>query len=448
MAHKISTAIAIRQFQSETDLICATPQPRSVSVAVWALVGLLAAAIALTMTVTVDKVVTSTSGKIVSVKPLVVLEALDPSIIKSINVKDGDTIAAGQLLATLDATLTSADLTQLKSQVDGLTAQIARCDAELQHQPFNPVIVRGDPAAPYLKVQKDLFDKRAAQYNADVTSFDEKIKQQQVTIAKLDADVASYKEREKIAVQVEGMRDTLFKSGASSLLNLLTATDARVEMQRTMQFDASGLIEDRHQLASLQADRETYVQRFLSDTSAELVTARNTLDVATNGLEKAAKHQDLVRVTADAPGVVLSIAKVSVGSVLKQGDPVLTMMPVASAIEAEVHVATRDIGFLRVGDRTRLKIDAFNSAEHGYAEGKVIWISADAFTTDDNSQPVEAYYKARVSVDTQHFTGVPANFRLTPGMTLTADVNVGTRLLGRYIVGGALRGGGEPMRDE
>ena len=55
---------------------------------------------------------------------------------------------------------------------------------------------------------------------------------------------------------------------------------------------------------------------------------------------------------------------------LKQGDPVLTMMPVASAIEAEVHVATRDIGFLRVGDRTRLKIDAFNSARTWLCRGQ------------------------------------------------------------------------------
>jgi HlyD family secretion protein len=447
MASSTSTAVAIRQFQSETDLICATPEPKSVSLAIWALVGLLVAAVVLMMTVTVDKIVASKAGKIVSVDQLVVLEALDPSIIKSIDVKEGDTVAKGQILATLDATFTSADLSQMKSQVLGLKAEIARATAEVEHQPFNPTMKPDDPSFSHLQLQKNLFDKRAAQYNADVLSFDEKIKQQQVTIAKLESDVASYKQREKISLQVEGMRDTLFKSGSSSLLNLLTATDARLELQRTMQFDNSSLLEARHQVASIQADRDSYIQKFLSDATQEVVTARNNLDSAVASLEKAAKHEDLVKVTADAPGVVLTLAKVSVGSVLKQGDPLLTLMPLGSPIEAEVDISTRDIGFVRVGDNVRLKIDAYNSSEHGYAEGKVIWISADAFTTDNDNKPTDPYYKARVSVSADHFTGVPANFRLIPGLTLTADINVGTRLLGRYIVGGALRGGNESMRE-
>ena len=45
------------------------------------------------------------------------------------------------------------------------------------------------------------------------------------------------------------------------------------------------------------------------------------------------------------------------------------------------------------------------------------------------------------------FHGVPANFRLIPGMTLTADVKVGTRSVFRYIMGGFVRGAGEAMRE-
>ena len=447
MASRNSAAVAIRQFQSETDLICATPEPKTVSLAIWMLVAMLACAIAITLTVSVDKIVTSIGGKIVSVEQLNVVQALDPSLIKSLDVREGQTVSKGQLLATLDETFTIADVGQLKAQVDGLEAQIARDDAELHKVPFNPPITPGQPAASYMQLQKSLYDKRAAEYSASVLSFDEKIKQQQTTISKLEADVASYKERAKISQQVQDMRDTLFKSGASSLLNLLTATDARLEMQRTMEFDNNSLTEARHQISSLQADRDAYIQKWFSDATQDMVTARNNLDTAKASLEKAAKHQDLVRLTAPEAGVVLTLAKVSVGSVLKQGDPLMTLMPLGTPVEAEVGISARDVGFVRVGDNTRLKVDAFNTSEHGYADGKVIWISADAFTTDDDNKAVDAYYKARVSIDALHFSGVPANFRLIPGMTLTADVNVGTRLLGRYLLGGALRGAGESMRE-
>jgi HlyD family secretion protein len=95
-----------------------------------------------------------------------------------------------------------------------------------------------------------------------------------------------------------------------------------------------------------------------------------------------------------------------------------------------------------------LKIDAFNSAEHGTAEGVVRWVSEGAFTTDDDGRPVDvAYYKARCSVDRTNFIEVPQNFRLIPGMTLTGDVNVGTRSVAMYLLGGMMRGIKEAMRE-
>jgi HlyD family secretion protein len=164
-------------------------------------------------------------------------------------------------------------------------------------------------------------------------------------------------------------------------------------------------------------------------------------------LSKALKHQDLVRLTAPEPAVVLTIAKLSVGSVLKEGDQLMTLMPLRIPMEAETTISARDIGFVRAGDPATLKIDAFNYAEHGTAEGHVKWISEGAFTTDDDGKPVEAHYKARIAIDEIHFTSVPDNFRLIPGMTLAADIRVGTRSLARYLIGGALHGLGESMRE-
>ena len=94
-----------------------------------------------------------------------------------------------------------------------------------------------------------------------------------------------------------------------------------------------------------------------------------------------------------------------------------------------------------------LKIDAFNHMEHGTAEGVVRWISDNAFTLDDDGRPVDPYYRARCSIDAMMFRNVPPKFRLIPGMTLQADVNVGTRSVAMYLLGGILRGFGEAMRE-
>ena len=89
------------------------------------------------MTVTrMDRVIASQAGKIVPTQQINVFQALDASIIRSIDVHEGQRVAKGQLLATLDPTFTSADVQQLKQQSASLEAQMARDRAELDHQPL------------------------------------------------------------------------------------------------------------------------------------------------------------------------------------------------------------------------------------------------------------------------------------------------------------------------
>ena len=85
--------------------------------------------------------------------------------------------------------------------------------------------------------------------------------------------------------------------------------------------------------------------------------------------------------------------------------------------------------------------------EHGVANGAVLWTSDNAFTTDDDGKPVPAYYKARCSVDATHFRNMPDKFRLIPGMTVQAELKVGTRSVAMYVLGGLLKGFGESMRE-
>jgi hemolysin D len=437
----------VRQFQSETDAISEASEPKWARITVFVLAGLFLSMIVIMCLTKLDRVVSSVGGKLVSTERVSVFQSLDPSIIKSINVHEGDEVQKGQVLATLDPTFAAADVKQLRQQVAGLRAQIARDDAQLNNHPLVLPPETDPDAAKTAAVQKEYYNQQVAQYQAQLRSFDAKISQTQATTKKFQSDASRYQQREQVAKQIEDMRATLAAHGTGSQLNLLTSQDARLEMLRTLDYDQNSLIEAQHTLASLTADREAFIQQWSAQLSQDRVTARNALDTAQASLEKASRHQDLVRLTATEPSVVLTVAKLSVGSVLKEGDTLFTLMPVNAAVEAEIRIASRDVGFVRAGDRCVIKIEAFNYQEHGTAEGKIRWISDNAFTTDDNNQAVDAYYKARCGVDAMHFVDVPAKFRLIPGMTLQADVNVGTRSVAMYMLGGFLRGFGEAMRE-
>jgi HlyD family secretion protein len=394
-----------------------------------------------------NNVASTSGGKIVTTQLLSVYQALDPSIIRSIDAVEGQEVEKGQKLATLDPTFAAADVKQLRLQIIALEAQIARDEAELERRPLT-YLESGDPEVQkYTTMNKAYYDQQVAQYRSQIDSYDAKIKQTQATIVKFQTDEKGYLDRSDIAKQIEKMRAILQEHGTGSELNKLIAQDQRIDMDRNRDYDHNSLIEAQHMLASTEADKEAFIQQWNTNLSQDLVTARSSLDTSKAQLEKAVKHQDLVVWTAEEPSIVLTVAKLSVGSVLTQGAQLLTLMPLDTELQAEADISSRDVGFVRVNDHCTLKIDAFDFVEHDTAEGHVLWISEGAFTQDDNGNTVPPYYKVRCSIDAQHFVNIGLKSRLIPGMTLQADILVGTRSVFMYVLGGVLRGLSESMRE-
>jgi HlyD family secretion protein len=436
----------LRLYQSETAEILEGPEPLQARLTLFVLFGLFVSVVLVSSVMRIDRVVSSLSGVTVTVEPTIVLGALDQSIIKTLDVREGDRVPRGQVVATLDPTFASADVGALRAQIASLDAQIARAKAELAQQPFT--MADGAPGATsYVAMQRELYRQRKSQFDAQLHAYDEQIAQEKATIAKYQNDQARFGDRQRISSQVEHMRAELAAAQVGSRLNLLAATDQKLEIMRNLEFDRNAVAENQHQLDATIANRAAFIQQWLGQTSQELVTAQGQRDTAVEQLSKATKHQDQVRLVAPEDAMVLKLAKLSVHSVLNQGDPLVYLAPLKSPLEAELHIAAREVGFIRVGDRVTIKLDPFDFVEHGTAEGKVRSISEGSFNTDDNNQPVATYYRVRVTLTDVALRNVPAGFRLVPGMTLSGDIHVGTRSLFMYLMRGVVRGFDESMRE-
>lgn len=448
----------VRLYQSETAEFLERPAPIRARITIFAFTALLITIVVASSVLRINRIVNSTFGEIVTTESTQVVQALDASIIKTIDVHEGEQVKAGQLLATLDPTFAAADVGALKDQIASLDAQIARCDAELVGKPFAPSVAASPGAAKYVALQYSYYEQRKGQYDAQIRSYDEQIEQFNATIAKNKNDAARFGDRAKLASEVEQMRATLAANQVGSRINLLAATDQKTDLLRQLEFDTNSLAEAQHQLASVAATKKAFMDQWLAQTSQELLTARNQREASEQQLGKALRHQDLVKIYAQDDAVVLKMAKLSVGSVLKEGDPFLYLAPLRSPVEAEVHIVPRDVGHIRAGDPVTVKLDPFNFVEHGTATGRVRWISEGAFTETENDPTAPAasptsgpnagqYYKARIALTDINLRNVPEGFRLIPGMTLTADISIGTRTVLMYIVSGALQGMGEAMRE-
>jgi HlyD family secretion protein len=208
---------SIEPWRSEADIVITGRGRAFSSPATLSLILMMVILVGMTPFFDVDRIVSSTTGKIVATESVRTFQALDPSIIRTIDVKEGQKVEAGQQLATLDPTFAAADVGQLRQQIAGLDAQIRRAKAEQSHSTLDFPEPSSPEQALYMALQKDLFVQRAAQLHAQTQSFDEKINTTQASIDKIEADQALTGQREKIAHQVEGMRDTLYKSGDTSL---------------------------------------------------------------------------------------------------------------------------------------------------------------------------------------------------------------------------------------
>ena len=446
------TLPVILEFQMPSTTITTAPVPRSARGIVWIVGSMLIAVLLALGLIPVDRVVTA-QGRVVSRSATMVLQPLEAAIVRSIDVHEGETVQAGQVLARLDPTFAAADVGALAAQVSSLQAQVSRLQAESDGQPFSYSGI--DPS---LALQAAIFGQRQAEYNFKLENYTQKINGLVSAIAKANSDAAGYRNRLQVASSVEQMRRDLEKLQVGSKLNTLAAMDNREEMERNLHSSEDTVRSAQRDLAALVAERDGYVQSWHADIAEKLADAIGKLSDARESLNKAQLRKQLVELRAERDATVLTVAKVSVGSVLQSGQEFISLVPADAPLEVEANISGRDDGFVHVGDPVSIKFDTFPFIQYGLAYGTVRTISADSFTAqDDQRNPtgavplpgntMEPFYRARVAIDRVELHGTPQGFRIVPGMPVTADIKVGKRTVLQYLLGRALPVTSEGMRE-
>lgn len=437
----------IGAFESETIAVFVRTTPMSEHIILYVVAAMLIILFILSAIVKLDRVVTS-SGRIVTAAGSMYVSPFDAGIVREVRVKAGDMVHKGQVLASLDPTFTRADLTQLQKRQSSDAAAVKRLEAEVAGTPFEFSVTNPDE-----NLQGGIWQKRQSEYKSNLADFDGRIRGAGTQVAQYRTDAERYGHRLKLATDVEKLYQPLLDKGYVSKLQAMQAMDERTEMSRLLADAQSQMSSLGQALASLQAQRDAYVQKWHSDTASDLVKDRNDLDVTRQNLEKAQKLSELSTLNAPANAVVLKVGRVSSGSIANAGtsnleqEPLFTLVPLDAPVEADVKVSAGDIGFIKVGDPVQLKLDAYRFMQHGTVKGSIKTISEGSFTTDDNNVPTDPYFKVRVVIKEVHLNNVPAKFRLIPGMTLVGDIMVGRRTILSYMVEGALRTGSEAMRE-
>jgi hemolysin D len=433
---------AALEFQTEARQVDEQRPPWLLGATLYTLLAVIVSAIAWAALARVDRIVVA-PGKLVTTAHTIVLQPLETSVVRSLDAEVGDVVGKDQPLATLDPTFTEADSAQLSQSMASLTAQIERLEDMLNDRPYAPQML--DEEA---RLQSVIWQRSIEQHRAKLASLDQQIRFIQAQITTKNADHAALIPRLLITRELEGMRAQLYEKEAGSKINYLDAKAQRLQVERDLQLTVNARLELEQEAVRLRADMEAYLAGFRQKLGEDLVETRRERDRAEKQLEKATRRKALAVLTAPADAIVLNVAQRSVGSVLKEAEPLYTLVPLDSPLEAEALVEGRDVGHLAAGAFSRLKLDAWPFQKHGTLAGQVRTVSSDSFNSDGNKEASQhAYYKTRVQLTSTELRNVSPDFRLIPGMAVTAEIKAGERSVLSYLLYPVLRGLDESIRE-
>ncbi|GEO81524.1 HlyD family type I secretion periplasmic adaptor subunit [Pararhodospirillum oryzae] len=433
---------AIIEFQSDSIEIEKGPPPRVARATAYTLLALFAFAITWASWAHVDRVVTAT-GQLVTKDPQIIVQPLETAVIRSIFVRPGDIVHKDDPLALLDATFVGAELDQLESQRSSFQEQVTRLQAELNGEPYQPVSSGTQDAL--MQTAVDL--QRRSAYQARLADLDAQVAKNKAALEALVHDIDVLEDRLAVAHKIEDMRAELKKLDAGSQLQLLVAQNTRLEVTQDLERSRNRQKELRHEIAALQAQREAFMAGWRQEAASDLVDATRQLDNIMDQLRKVKRRQELIDLRSPEDAVVLSVAQRTVGSVQQAAEPLMTLVPLNSPLEAEVRISPADIGRLSVGLPSKIKIAAFPFQKHGMLEGELRVISENTFSPNNSQDSSQSYYRGLVDLTSTKLRNVPKEQRLLPGMTLTAEIKLGERSVISYFLYPLIRTFDESLRE-
>lgn len=287
----------------------------------------------------VDRVVVA-SGELITNTPTILIQPLNTAVIRSINVQLGDMVEKDQALATLDPTFASADLSQLSKQKLNLETQIRRIRAELAQKPFTARPEEGEDG----KLQEQVLQQRKMIVEKSRRSSEDKIAALRATLNLKIIERNGLERQQKLQRDVEGTIAKRPQHDDQTRLHLLEAQKTRIQTTNAIE----SLVGEEEVARSELRQAESEWQRFVEERNGALieqeVSLRNDLAKVREELHKAERMHELISLKAPEKGIVLKMADRSVGSILQQAEPFITLVPYGSVLEAEVLVEGKDIG--------------------------------------------------------------------------------------------------------
>lgn len=396
--------------------------------------------------VPIDGAVIATGQLLVQGKPQAV-QSLDSGIVSGLAVRNGETVSAGQVLLTLDATLPKTRLDIAMERLAVALTEEQRLSAEalgLERPDFTAPTM---PFAPpdlgrAAERQLALFVIRRHQQVDAQRRLAETDAQIALQIESLDAQRMAATEEQRI-LQADIDRQGRLVSqglGREAPLNELRRQAAALGGRiASLGAEMARLEGNRREAAVLFTEEENRraeeVAQGLRDASAsvqELVSEIVSLRDAVARTE----------LRAPVEGVVHELSVSAPGSVIAAGATLAQIVPIERGLEIEVAVDPRNIDSVHEGQAAEVVLSTYDPRVVPRLPARVGHVPPGAAQNPETGQ---SFYRVALVLEPG---SVPAGIDLRPGMPVEAYITTGERSLASWLVAPLARPLARAMRED
>lgn len=405
-----------KEFLPPSVEILQTPPSPAGRVLIYAIISLFIIALAWACIGEIDEVVVA-EGKIIPAGYTKTLQSEDKGIVSKINVKNGDHVTEGQVLMTLDPTVSEADLNTLKKDIAYYELNLERVAAELNNKPF--VIPENPNYADKDKIQqRALYDSRMAENRAKLNYYDAQINQKQDVVNVHQASLRKNQALYEIAVDKEKTVEELERKDAVGHFTVLQYRSERIDLEQNIAMGKAELSAAVTDVNAVKQAKAQYLAEWNKELQSEMLDFRKQYNTLKENERKAELKNRLIEIKAPVNGAVHQLEIHTIGAIVREAETLMNIVPDGTPMEVESFIANKDIGFVHPGMRVEVKIETYNFQKFGVLNGKVREISPDSIEDKERGR----IFRVMVDLDDQALHYDNKNLKVYPGMSVSAEI--------------------------
>jgi len=356
-------------------------------------------------------------------------------IVKSILVRDGDLVKAGQPLIVLDDVRVGAAFDQTRTELDAEMARQARLSAEssfAQHVAFPPELtarVGEARVADLLRKENTLFNVRRSVLDSQVALLRDQIRETQQEITALleqqkADDNAIRLQKEELAANEE-----LTKEGFVSKTRLLTLQRGVADYEAKKGEALASLAKARERMAELELRILALRNDSMKQAADELKESTTKVFDLQERLRPSKDAAERQLIAAPVSGTVVDLKVTTVGATIGPRDPLLDIVPQNPDLIVEAHIRPEDINYVHSGADADVRLTAFKQRITPVVLGTLIYVSPDRLSDHSSNA---SYYVAHVKI-TREALHQAGNLTLQAGMPAEVFVKTAARTPLQYL---------------